>query len=75
MAILSDHIFAQGIVGAMAWQFDGKCLRIVWFRWSQEIDNDVRRGDSFKSRSFETYVEAKRKGAAKSRLHRARANL
>lgn len=54
----------------MAIQVTGERMRVVWFRQSMRIDLDVDRGQVFGGQRQETYVEAKRKKAAKHRRWR-----
>lgn len=66
---------AAGIIGSMAWLYDAGHLRIVWFHRCDNLAADVDCGKRFATKPLETYAQAKRRNAEKSKRHRARQRI
>lgn len=60
-----------GIIGSMAWFFNGARLRIVRFTITENLANRIRLGERLTTQPYETYDEVKRKGAIKASARRA----
>lgn len=60
----------QGIVGAMAWRYDGLRLRLVWFNPSDDLLERVHKGARLTTRPIATFEKiAAAKRVASRRWH------
>lgn len=61
-----------GIVGGMAWRFNGERLHLVRFEWSERLHIDANMGRQRAVRRFETHTEINQKKARRVKRYRAR---
>jgi len=53
-------IEAQGIIGSIAYSFDGERLRLVWISSSDFMLDEVAKGARLKTTPVSSYLEARR---------------